>query len=653
MTRIEQVQAEINKMENPLGDFEAAIKFLKYWSENITPNVPYLSNIECEEKAIDFWGTHILYRNSVLDVGIHPDPFTKLFANLAMRIRVVEWKANENAKFLFEEIKHNHEKYLQNHLPKEHKRYYLKERITEIEKLFEPISDNTKTSYAEERYVRQLVLFYYEKPFLLEKMKELEEMGDLSFETVLIQDVSRKNSFTEEFKGFSATNDWGFYLNALNANLTFVRETKAYFETGERKGFINSLAFMNLFWKQREYLKANLERPNSTLQYFESLPLTKEQRHVLYGFLLKYPRDLGWGYPIRIKDCTPSQAEIALLLVEEAFLKYKGDTPEKKYCHNTLLSADTNYDLISINTLPTHYQYDRDSFEGIALDNDWDYYHNVENIPNQEYWVLTPKKYFQSGHRAGFIEPLAFMNLFWKQYQFMKENYPKNPYGVFQHFDSLPLNSEVKHVFFGLFLKLHGGYPIDKNLTNLADSDNYRMVLILIEEAFLRYEDKTFEKEFCRRGYGAEMAESITTTDKHKEPIFLDKELSLAETQKSIEEPDNLIGDSEMRNSIKQLINSVDTNGWEYVFRSETDFNRFVELLCLYFEKKTYTPLQETIPLQPNCKTRFAPILRAIYNKHSSLNIKLKKDIDFFNTIRVLNCFNTGTYDEIYKAITR
>lgn len=291
----------------------------------------------------------------------------------------------------------------------------------------------------------------------------------------------------------SAKNDWDFYLNAENIkDQDFVRQTKEYFERGARKGFIEPLEFINLWWEQFLYFDKNVKTPYSMLQHFEALPLTDEQRHVLYGFILKF----HGGYPIL--QINSIQHGIALVLIEEAFLSYAGNTPEKIFCLNGY-PANLNEPYISITPLPQSYQYTAKDFEGFSAKNDWDFYHNVERIPNQKDCILFPKKYFQTGERAGFIEPLAFINLWWEGRTFLRENQNK-PHSTFRHLMDLPLNDEVKHVFFGLLLKLElRGYPIDRKYRNDPTYDNWLNIFIEIEEAFLSYAGNTPEKKFCRK----------------------------------------------------------------------------------------------------------------------------------------------------------
>jgi len=291
-------------------------------------------------------------------------------------------------------------------------------------------------------------------------------------------------------QSISENNDWDFYYNRdVKAQNGFFLETKEYFETSARKGFLEPLLFANLFWKQLDYFIAHTKTPHSTLLHFEGLLLTPEQKHVLYGFILKY----YGGYSV-ITDIDGIQMATALLLIEEAFLRYEGDTPEKEYCRNTHQPKNLNDKLISLEPLPESYQYTAKDFEGFAANYDWDFYHNLQNVSNQTLLIFPIKKYFQTGERAGFIEPLSFMNLLWKQKAYFKENLDKI-HTVVTHLKTLPFNEEIKHILFGMLLKWHSGYPINREY--FGNNDQQRPGLLLIEREFLSYEGNTPEKWFC------------------------------------------------------------------------------------------------------------------------------------------------------------
>jgi hypothetical protein len=130
----------------------------------------------------------------------------------------------------------------------------------------------------------------------------------------------------KELKAISAKNDLDFYYNTDNIpNQDLVFGTLEYFETGNRKGFFEPLEFMNLLWEQYNFVNANIQKAHTTITALKALPLTVEQKHVLFGFILKW---FG-GYPIENMN---KQYDSTLRLLEKEFLSYKKQTPEKQFC---------------------------------------------------------------------------------------------------------------------------------------------------------------------------------------------------------------------------------------------------------------------------------------------------------------------------------
>lgn len=130
----------------------------------------------------------------------------------------------------------------------------------------------------------------------------------------------------KELKVISANNDLDFYYNTENMpNQDLVFGTLEYFETGKRKGFFEPLEFMNLLWEQYNFVNTNIQKPHTTITTLKALPLTVDQKHVLFGFILKW---FG-GYPVTNMD---KQYDTTLRLIEKEFLSYKKQTPEKKFC---------------------------------------------------------------------------------------------------------------------------------------------------------------------------------------------------------------------------------------------------------------------------------------------------------------------------------
>ena len=135
----------------------------------------------------------------------------------------------------------------------------------------------------------------------------------------------------------------------------------------------------------------------------------------------------------------------------------------------------------------------KSELEEISAKNDLDFYYNAENIPNQDL-VFGTLEYFEKGKRKGFFEPLEFINLLWKQYEFVKANIQK-PHTTIQTLKALPLNEEKKHVLLGFILKWFGGYPV-QNMNKQYDT-----TLRLIEKEFLSFKKQTLEKQFCQKDW--------------------------------------------------------------------------------------------------------------------------------------------------------
>lgn len=228
MTSIEKVQSEIKPfIEKVPISLTSAKKLLEYWEETITPNTGYYkdengSYHESIDRAEIFWGEKDLIRGSKLDVGLFPQQFCHLFSTLEMMNSLIEWKADRNAKFLFEDDKAKHKKKLDSGIPNEHKLRYIEEELSKIEYQFETLSAEETTSFAGGKFVKQLRLFNYGKPYLNNQKQRILQSKNTSMSEVLI-------------KSISADNDWDFYYNSQNIGKpNFVRETEAYFKEGKR-----------------------------------------------------------------------------------------------------------------------------------------------------------------------------------------------------------------------------------------------------------------------------------------------------------------------------------------------------------------------------------------------------------------------------------
>lgn len=99
-------------------------------------------------------------------------------------------------------------------------------------------------------------------------------------------------------------------------------------------------------------------------------------------------------------------------------------------------------------------------------------------------------------------------------------------------------------------------------------------------------------------------------------------------------------------------LNKIDKNeGWNYAFRTENDFELFVNILTKYFTYSSYELPKEAIKLKVNTKTRIAACLKSLHNELSE--VPLKSNNKYFEIIRTLNHFKGLNDNEIYKALNK
>jgi hypothetical protein len=129
----------------------------------------------------------------------------------------------------------------------------------------------------------------------------------------------------------SANNALSFYTDKRNIpNQHLVNETIEYFGTGAGSRVFKPLTFLNLLWQQYNYIIENIEEPDRVFLTLNNLPLDTLQKHILFGFVIKW---FG-GYPLEAPlGIGNSQSHYDLRKrVLEVFLSYQGDTPEKDFC---------------------------------------------------------------------------------------------------------------------------------------------------------------------------------------------------------------------------------------------------------------------------------------------------------------------------------
>ena len=266
-------------------------------------------------------------------------------------------------------------------------------------------------------------------------------------------------------KDFSADEDWDFYLNTENegvpAHPDFVLEKKRHLTSGDGNGLFEPLEFMNLLQKQFLFFNGNVAKPHATIAALNEIPLSVGQKRELFGSIIKIH---GW------KPDNPDnhlQHGIALGLLNRELSRLSSPYPASE---------------------PIAYQYGMEDVAGCAAENDLDYYFNRTNIDKHEF-VLDAIAYFETGERKGYIEPLAFLNLLWKQYRFVNDNTGR-PHTVITDIQRLPINGELRHVLLAFILKWFGC----RHSPAFNHTTQYNTVLKLIEEEFLGYGAHTPEK---------------------------------------------------------------------------------------------------------------------------------------------------------------
>jgi hypothetical protein len=127
-------------------------------------------------------------------------------------------------------------------------------------------------------------------------------------------------------KAFSENYDLSYYTDKSKIpNQELVEQTIWYFEKTDASKVFQPLEFLNLLEKQHEFVLHNFLDKEKVVSHFVSLPLTDHERHILYGFILKW----CGGYPTQSLN---EDLHATLKLIEKEFLAYPGNTNEKYFC---------------------------------------------------------------------------------------------------------------------------------------------------------------------------------------------------------------------------------------------------------------------------------------------------------------------------------
>ncbi len=115
------------------------------------------------------------------------------------------------------------------------------------------------------------------------------------------------------------------------------------------------------------------------------------------------------------------------------------------------------------------------------------------------------------------------------------------------------------------------------------------------------------------------------------------------------EESNSIDSENRTKALIKDAFENMDKKGWEYAFKSNTDYNTFVDILTLFFEYKEYSLPKEPIELKRGTKTKLGRILGELH-KELSEN-PLKSDANYLKLVRSLSHYTNET--DLYKVLTR
>ena len=103
----------------------------------------------------------------------------------------------------------------------------------------------------------------------------------------------------------------------------------------------------------------------------------------------------------------------------------------------------------------------------------------------------------------------------------------------------------------------------------------------------------------------------------------------------------------------RDLINSSFEIIQKDCFRTDDDYQLFLQLLTDFFEGKPYKLPDNKINLKKRTKTKISPHFNDIHKELIMSNIVLKNDKEYFKLIRILNHFSDLDDAELYHTITR
>ncbi|MCF2505333.1 hypothetical protein L0663_18220 [Dyadobacter sp. CY107] len=341
---------------------------------------------------------------------------------------------------------------------------------------------------------------------------------------LFVSNSFKSNRLSPYLSSISSKESLDFFYNLLkDHDGDFVNDTIRYFTSGPRSGYFEPINFLNLWHKQWVYFETNWDKPYSVVEVLKSLRLSEEQKHILFGFILKF----YGGYPIQHISFNSATA---LRFVERAFLSYPKNSPEKTF------ALHSSHQLPSPNTLTDNsvfIKYPDEDIQSLSATNNLDFYFNVNNIANSEL-VFQTFDYFESGQGKGTFTPLGFLNLLCEQEKFIRRNLRGKVNSTLDVLKSLPLDDEQKHILFGFILKWKGGYPIQ-----VLDADE-KIFFQLLENEFLKYPKQTPEKEFCSKEFWISSQQNQTLPNNFTEKKLADRVESFSSDDKHQTEQEHL-----------------------------------------------------------------------------------------------------------------
>jgi hypothetical protein len=105
-----------------------------------------------------------------------------------------------------------------------------------------------------------------------------------------------------------------------------------------------------------------------------------------------------------------------------------------------------------------------------------------------------------------------------------------------------------------------------------------------------------------------------------------------------------------IKNFIASEICAIDTQEWNYIFKSKKDFMAFLNIFSDFFTGRK-TPPDFNMILQPRCKTRFCSVLNRVYQHFK--DFPLKRDNEFLSLLQNLSVFKNQNHSQIYHDIVR